>query len=236
MNEIDHGFAEDHFCKSFQRRALKIWKGLSAPYSRLYESDFIDSGEEEIEDIPHPVFEPPTESVEDAFVEHLRKKIQNTQGRKHGYDSSSSDDQDDESKGESGDDEDEIIHVDGSDEEDVYVEESSEDDWMASKRSKHKKHQSMRIKKGRLKHNKDVMSGSDDDEVFKRSNRKGIGTKLATQLSSSEDESNSDKESSDSKQSSDYEQSPDDQSEDSNELEVRNTPSKKLTILESDDD
>lgn len=235
MNEIDHGFTEDHFCKSFQRRAVKIWRGLSAPYSRLCESDFIDSGEEDIEEIPHPIFEPPPEDVEGAFVEHLRKKIQSTQGRKHGYDTSSSDDDDDGSKEGSDDDEDEVIFVDGGDDEDIYVEESSEDDWMASKRAK-KRDESKRIKKGRFKHNKDGLSGSEDDEVFVRPNTKSIARKVATQLSSSDDESDSDEQSLDEKRSSHDEQSSDDHSRSSDELKVRNTPSKKVTILDSDDD
>lgn len=235
MNEIDHGFTQDHFCKSFQRRAVKIWRGLSAPYSRLCESDFIDSGEEDIEEIPHPIFEPPPEDVEGAFVEHLRKKIQSTQGRKHGYDTSSSDDDDDGSKEGSDDDEDEVIFVDGGDDEDIYVEESSEDDWMASKRAK-KRDESKRIKKGRFKHNKDGLSGSEDDEVFARPNTKSIARKVATQLSSSDDESDSDEQSLDEKRSSHDEQSSDDHSRSSDELKVRNTPSKKVTILDSDDD
>eukprot|EP00557_Chaetoceros_sp_GSL56_P000705 CAMPEP_0176496200 /NCGR_PEP_ID=MMETSP0200_2-20121128/11070_1 /TAXON_ID=947934 /ORGANISM="Chaetoceros sp., Strain GSL56" /LENGTH=822 /DNA_ID=CAMNT_0017894143 /DNA_START=133 /DNA_END=2598 /DNA_ORIENTATION=- len=213
MNEIDHGFAEDHFCKSFPRRAVKIWRGLSAPYSKSDESDFIDSGEEDIDAVPHPIFEPPTESVEDAFVEHLRKKIQNTQRRKHGYDSSSSsDDEGDELKDDSGDDDEEVIYVDGNDEEDIYVEESSEDDWMASKRAKDRKNETMSRKKGRLKQNKDVLSDSDDNQVFSSSKSKNVAKTKVTQLSLSEDESESDE------QSSDDEQSADENSEDSKEL------------------
>jgi hypothetical protein len=233
MNQFDTEFIDHTFSKSFQRRALKIWAGLSAPYSKLDDTDFIASGDEDIADNPYPIFERPTQSVEDEFVKHLRRKIENERGRKHGYDSSSSDDQDAASKCED-DSDDEVIIVNENDDEDIYIEESSEDEWLASKRSKRREKKPARL---RSKRSEKVHSDSDEDAIFSRKNTRNRAIKPMSQLSSSDDELKSDGESNSCDEpDSDEHSSSSDESKDSSEYTPWKEASKKVVILASDED
>jgi len=168
------------YSESFRRRAVKMWTNLTAPYSKSDDSDFIDSEEENSDDVVRPTFERP-ESIEDEFIQHLRRKRENARGRKHGYDSSS--DESAEEQSEDDDEEDEIIEVGEKDEQDHAIE-SSEDEWVASKLLKATKNTPPNWLKSKS------MEASDDDESVLFLDSGGKRTVVqADDLNSSSDES-----------------------------------------------
>jgi len=158
MKEYHPDEVDDSFSESFQQRATKIWQGLSGPYSKSDASDFIDSGNEEIVEEVRPMFEC-AENIEDDLVTHLRTQREMARGRKHGYDSSS-DSSSSNNEDEEIDEEDEIIDVNGLDNENVYIEQSSEDEWVAKKRTMGRKKKFS----SRLKSMKAEVDSDDDDE------------------------------------------------------------------------
>jgi len=207
MQEYNPECVDNAFSGSFPQRAVKIWQNLSAPYSKSDASDFIESGEEEIVEEVHPVFERP-ENIEDDLVQHLRTRREIARSRKHGYDSSSdsssSESQDEDIDQE--DEEDEIIDINDEDDGDVYIEESSEDEWVARKRTmgRRKKFPTrLKTKKAGL--------GSDDESSLEFA--RPTGSRKVNNLDSS-DES-------------------DDNSASSGK---QKTPIKKVHILESDEE
>ena len=159
------------FCRSFVNRGKKIWNTLMSPYRRDDEdvNEFIKD-DNDIEDneaeIQRPVFEKPESDLEDAFVKHLREKRLAT---KHGYDTSSNEEDDSSS-------EDESIGVDDDDDDDsdydANVEEEekeeSEDEWVAKKLSKFqsprkKSNIQQGRKNGRLKKSNATFDSDDHD-------------------------------------------------------------------------
>ena len=172
------------FSESFPRRAAKMWTNLSAPYSNSDASDFIESEEGEDFSSHHPFFEKP-ESIEDELLQHLKMKRENARGKRHAYDSTSSDESEIEEYSSS---EDEILEVGSVNEED-FTEESSEDDWVASKRAK------ARDKKMPSKNKKLIKSArtdSDDDGdsvLFVSSSPSKTASRQIETLATSSDES-----------------------------------------------
>jgi hypothetical protein len=163
MNQIDKGKARyehsgEHvsdFSLSFPNRARKIWRDVSAPYSKQHDmEDFIaEEGEEEsggdIADLPvNPNFTPPDakgrgdfKSPEEQMIEHLRKK--NRTKMKYG----SSDDDSSETSNDKDSGGDYNKSSDGSDDDELevlpkppqYEEVEEEDDWIKAKLLKTKK-------------------------------------------------------------------------------------------------
>ena len=210
----------NEFSRSFPIRSKEIWKGLSAPFSKSIDPDFIEDEEnEESVDVYQPTFNQP-EFSEETFAAELREKRANlsrARRKKHGYDSSSdgssdssdSDESDDDKSSSSDEDEDEIIEV--GEVEYESEEGSSEDEWMKKRRRK-PKHRNSRLKS---KKGKSSLSSDDDDSlVFD-------GSKNSTNPSTKK---------------TDFDDSSSDESiVDSPETKKHRTPS-KVTIMDSDEE